>query len=304
MGLNLATLAPLKLGTTVLPVRNWSLDPGLRSELDINSGHGYATAHRLNGANPRLQATVPFRAAYDLLGRTVNNFSVMEAYLTRYSSTTLLPLGSTSHPKFSLSASCYAAVWISGVTCSPDGVADAIVEILPISNNGTTKPVEYSNAGTLPTLAAMPVLHTLGPISTGGTVRTGVAGMSVDFGLDVKAETSDGGQYPIAVAQVQAMPSMTVEHADPYALTTALDLDGSSVTQVILYLRQYNATTKIIDSGATAVSFTSTGRNMISPISAGQGEYARTGISIACVSSDGTTHPIAIAINATAPALA
>jgi len=297
-----SSLAPVQINSTVLAVERIGFSTGIISDLSQHSGQLYATLHKVSGAVPRITFTTPFLAAYNLLGLTVVNASTLDVYLTKFGA--LVPTAGSTHPRFALSSSCTAACHITGASVNQDGDLMAEVECFPLSVAGVAHPITYSTTNALITLAGQPVLHTLGPCSLNGTVVGGLQSSAVDLGQQLNIERTDGALYPIVGARVGAQPKITNGHADPFTLFSTLGLLGLNLTSnFVQYFRQYSATTGVIDTGATAISFTiASGRAEPGDMSAQQGGVATLGFMVSGLSSS-STHPIAVSTSATAPTI-
>jgi hypothetical protein len=181
----------------------------------------------------------------------------------------------------------------------------AEVEVFPLSADGTTPPLAYTTTNALPTLASQPTKHTLGPVTINGTTLPGVGGLQVDLGQQLLAERADGCLYPIVAARVGGQPKITIPHRDPFTLLSTLGLTGVNLaSNLVAYARPYDDTTNVVTTAATAISFTiASGRAKPVELTAEQGAVATLGIEVAGLSSS-STHPIAVASNATAPSVA
>jgi hypothetical protein len=302
MAATLSSMAPIQINSTVLPVESYGLSLGIIAEIHEHSGGIYPTAERISGAVPRITARIPFRAAYDLIGLTILEATTVDCYMTKYGA--LIPTAGSTHPKLALTTSCKAAVHITGASVDPDGMLFADVEIFPLSTAGVAHPLTYTQTNALPSIT-QPVRHTLGPWSHNGTVLPGVTGYGIDFGQRVEVTRHDGDPYAIAALRNGGQPRFSIAHADPFALLNSLTLTGSDITaNDVLYFRQYNATTGVIDTGATAISMT-IGKGRVKPLEVtnAQGQISTIGVEIAALSTDGTSAPIVVATNATAPAI-
>jgi len=296
------SMAPCQIASTVVPVERVSFSGGVITEPHQHSGNEFVTLIRTSGATPRIRLSMPFRAAYDLLALGVNELSAFHLYLAKFAA--LIRATGSVHTRWSLSTNAKAAAMITGWSVNQDGILLADVEIVPLAaTGGTAHPLTRTDNNALLALASQPTVHTLGPVSINGTVIPGLTASSVDLGQNLVPQRTDGALYPVIAPRVDAAPRMTLTHADPRALLAGLgDLLGSSVA-VVAYYRQYAAADGTIDTGATAVSVTAASCR-ITPIDmdVGQGEVATIGFEVAGLSST-STHPFAVAVNATAPAI-
>lgn len=296
------SLAPAKLNATVVPVERIGFSPGVLANPHQHSGNEYPTLVAITGATPRITLTIPFRAAYDVLGLGITVLTAFEVYLAKFGA--LTRLATSTHTKWALTTSCTAAAIITGASVNQDGLLMAEVEVYPLSNTGVAHPLTRTDNNAMPTLAAQPILHTAGPLSLNGTVIPGVASYGIDLGQRLEVQRTDGALYPLLAVRVDAAPKLTATHADPVTMIAGLgSLLGNSISaNVIAYFRQL-ATTGIVDTGATAVSITvASGHVLPLEVTSAQGQVATMGLEVHGLSST-ATHPFVASITATAPAI-
>lgn len=297
------SLAPAKFNSTVVPVERIGFSAGVIANPHQHSGNEYPTLVAIPGATPRISLTMPFRAAYDVLGFGINSLTAFEIYLAKFAS--LTRASGSVHTKWALSSSCTAAALITGASVNQDGIVMAEVDIIPLSNNGTTHPLTRTDNNAMPSLSSQPVLHTSGPLSINGTVIPGVRSYGLQLGQRLEIERTDGALYPMLATRVDAAPRITAEHADPVTMYSQLgSLLGASISaNVVAYFRQFDATTGVVDTGATAVSVTvASGRVVPLEVSDSQGQVATLGLEVHGLSTS-ATHPFAMSVSATAPAI-
>jgi hypothetical protein len=296
------SLAPCKLNTTVVPVERIGFSPGVLANPHQHSGNEYPTLVAIPGAVPRVTLTIPWRAAYDVLGLGINVLTAFEVYLAKFAS--LTRASGNVHTKWALSTSCTAAAIIMGASVNQDGVLMAEVEVYPLSNDGVAHPLTRTDNNALPSLASQPVLHTLGPMSINGTVVPGLQSASLDLGQRLQVDRTDGASYPILATRIDAAPRVSGTHADPVGLFARLgSLLGVDLTSnAVAYFRQLSAA-GLVDTGATAVSITvASGRVVPLEVADSQGSVATIGLDVHGLSST-ATHPFAVSVSATAPAI-
>jgi hypothetical protein len=295
------SMAPCKINTTVIPVERIGFSAGIIANPHQHSGNEYPTLVAIPGATPRVTLTVPFLFAYGMLGLGINVLTGFEVYLAKFAS--LTRASGSVHTKWALTASCSAAAIITGASVNQDGILMAEVEVYPLSNNGTTHPLTRTDNNALPSLAAQPTLHTLGPMSINGTVYPGLTTAGVELGQRLEVQRTDGALYPILAVRVDATPRITATHADPVAVHGILGLTGVNLTSnLVAYFRAMD-TAGLVSTGADAVSITvASGRVLPLEISTAQGQVATIGLEVTGLSST-ATHPFAMSISATAPAI-
>lgn len=297
------SLAPVRLGSTVIPVERIGLSAGVIANPHQHSGNEYPTLVAIPGASPRITLTAPWRAAYDVLGLGINVLTTVDVYLAKFAS--LTRASGNVHTKWALSTSCSAAALITGASVNQDGILMAEVEVLPLSSVGTDYPLTRTDNNALPSLASQPILHTLGPVSINGTVVPGLESASLDLGQRLQSERTDGALYPILAARMDAAPRISATHRDPVTMYAQLgSMLGANITSnVVAYFRPYSATDGVVSTGATSVSITvASGRVVPLEITDSQGAVSTLGIDIHGLSSS-ATHPFAVSVTATAPAI-
>ncbi len=295
------SLAPAKFGSTVVPVKSVTISAGILAEANGHSGNPYPTLIRVSGGDPKVTLTMPFKPAYDALGFSVTKLTTFEVWLAKFSDFTRS--ASSDHAKFALSGSAVAAAMITGIAVDQDGDLMATVDVVPIADTATTNPLALGT-GALPTLASQPALYTLGPCTINGTTIPGMISAGIDLGQILVPQRSDGCRYPMAACRVGATPRAFGEYGDPVTLLGTLTLDGvAASSNLVQYFRGYNATTGIVDTGATAISLTmAVGRAHPLDLSTVHGGLSRLGLEFLPTSST-STHPIAYSATATVPTI-
>jgi len=305
MTATLYSLSPCKFGTTVVAIKSVGFSPGILAEMDFHSGNPYASLVRVPGATPRIVVSGPFAPIYAALsgGFGLTKLTAFEVYLAKF--TDGIRSASSDHTKFALDTGCVAHAFITGAAVDQDGLLMATVEIHPLADDSTTYPIAQTSNNALPTLAAQPDLHTLGPVSINGTVYPGLMSAGFDLAQGFVAERSDGDLYPKVGRKLDATPRLFAEHSDPQAICNVLGLNGLSISSnVVQYFRKFNATTGLVSNDASsAISLTiAAGRAHPLDLSAEQGGISRQGIEFLPTSST-ATHPIAYSASATVPAV-
>jgi hypothetical protein len=305
MTATLYSLSPGKFGSTVVPFKAVGVTPGIIAELDFHSGNPYASLVRVPGARPRVVLTMPFAAAYAALsgGFGLTKLTAFEIYLAKF--TDGIRSSSSDHTKFALDSGAVAHAMITGATVDQDGVLMAVVEVYPLADDSVTYPLVKTANNSLPTLAAQPDLHTLGPVSINGTVYPGLKSAGFDLAQGFETETSDGDRFPKVGRKLDASPRLFGEHSDPEAITNLLGFIGATISSnVVQYFRKFDATSGLVSNDASsAISLTiAAGRAHPLDIGVDQNGIARQGIEFLALSST-STHPIAVSTSATVPAV-
>jgi hypothetical protein len=298
MASTIYTLAPLTINAATLPVMITGFSPGIVEEASKHTGDYYPSLNVVSGAAPRVTFSTFAKDAYSLIGLGVLNATTFDLYLAKFSA--LIKSTGSDHAKLTLNASCTAAVQITGLSVSQDGVWMAECEALLLSNTGNIHPWQIAT-GSLPAVTAQPTRHTIGPVLLNNTGLPGVTGVSISLNNTLESRRSDGDLYPRVAWQAGGEPRIQVDHGDPQALLTAAGLLGASISaSTVVYGRLYNATTGV-SSSANGLSFTvASGRAHQRDISASQGQIATGGIEIVGLSTS-ATHPIAVSVAAAVP---
>ena len=301
MAYNFYGLSPIRINSTVLPVENIGLSAEILAVVHQHSGNEYPTLIAVPGANPRLRFRTPFKGAYDLMGLTCLSATTLDVYLAKFAALVRSP--SSVHPKIPLASSATGYCHITGASVNQDGVLMAECEAFYLSADGTTHPwgaTTTNNA--LPSLASQPTLHTLGPISLGGTVYGGLDSVGFDLGQQMEAARTDGCPFPTVARRRGGAPKLTGSHKDPIALQGVIGNLGAS-TAIVQYFRSFNASTGVVDT-ANSVSITLATPDRIHPVelATDQDQVAAWGFEAWGLSSS-STHPFTISTSATAPAV-
>lgn len=309
MTATLYSLSPGKFGSTVVPFKSVGFSPGILAELDFHSGNPYPSLVRVSGARPRVVMTMPLAAAYAALsgGFGLTKLTAFEIYLAKF--TDGIRSSSSDHTRFALDSGAVAHAFITGAQVDQDGLLMATVEVYPLADDSTTFPLVQTSNNALPTLAAQPDLHTLGPVSINGTVYPGLKSAGFDLAQGFATETSDGDRYPKVGRKLDSSPRLFGEHSDPQAIDNILTLIGLNISSnVVQYFRKFDATTGLVSNDASsAISLTvASGRAQPLDLGVDQNGIARQGIEFlptqTSVSSVGT-HPVAYSATATVPAV-
>ena len=141
------------------------------------------------------------------------------------------------------------------LTVSGQGVAQLTYSIIPYKADGTI-PVAVATTASLPAITAISgEKFRLGPVIIEGTTLTGITSVSVDFGLTVDPEVSDGDIYAKTAVITRQMPKIEIRTLDQASIAT-LTAGGKAVTNGVsgtkIYLRK-TAADGIFSSGSDHV---------------------------------------------------
>lgn len=298
----ISSLSPAKLNSTVVPVKSYTVAPGIISAADRHSGNLYETLHKTSGAEPRVTLNIPFKPAYDVIGLGILKLTAFEFYLAKF--TDYIRSASSEHTKWALSSSATAVAMITGWTVDHDGDLLAVVEVVPLAASAAAHPLTKSDNNALPTLASQPTMHTMGPVSINGTIIAGLRSVGGELGQNLRVLRSDGDRYARNAGYLGGSPRMTARHADPITLLGTLGLLGLNISSnVVQYFRQYDATTgEVTGDSGTGISITvASGRVEPVDLNANDQDLPDVGLQVIGLSSS-ATHPFVISTAASVPA--
>ncbi len=242
------SLAPLKLNSTVLAVSNLTVSPEIMAAGNRHSGNMFPSVLTVAGATPQIRFKTPWQEAYTLIGVGVAPLkcTTVEIYMAKF--VDAARSSSSVHARYALATSPGAALGfatIQGASVDQNGVLMADVKIALTSYDGMTHALLRSDNNALPTLAAEPVLYSLGPIKVNGTVISGESSASMEMGVSDQSIPSDGDLYPRTYGVLGYDRGLTVNFADGASAWASLGLLGTNITaNVVQYFRQYDATTQ------------------------------------------------------------
>lgn len=136
-------------------------------------------------------------------------------------------------------------------------------DVIGVNATGQTNPVIYATGATLPALAGVSELFTMGPIKIGGTLYEGMQSYEIDFGLKVVTKIGTGNYYPQLVYIEERMPKVTIKTNDS-SLLNALTVTGTSIGAgaTKLFLRSFSPNgIRVADGSAAHISLTMTAGN-------------------------------------------
>ena len=192
---NGVTSAPINAGlTTVAPLADGQIDPSIVSKLTARPRFNFSTLD-LNG----------FFTALGFAGVEGVAITYMQAV------DSVGAIAGSGHVTHTLAN---ALIVPRTVAASQDGNASASAECIGLGVDGG-----YSAAtGALPALSGVvDKIFSVGKVSIGGTVITGVQSISVDFGLSVNVVGSDGNIGATHASVTSRLPKISI---------TTVDIDG------------------------------------------------------------------------------
>lgn len=295
-----------KLNAVTMPATDIAYSPNLGIEPFRSGGDISASMIRRAGARPVFR----FNAPLDVVWTTLASFlpvalTAFEMHSALFSGTDRTGTGATQYKLDTVNGDAYALITSIYPTGGPVPVILAEVTIFLCAKQGLIDPVT-SSTGALPTLAATPNIHTLGPMMDDTATKWGLKTWRIDTGVEMMPLQSDGFFYPTTyrIGAIQAIA--TLSHADPVTMFAALTGDGkdASGAGIILYARAYNMTTKALTTTGYSFTFLNAFASLDQIRLVGT-DIPETGVTLSSYSAPGTlTHPITVATSATLPVAA
>jgi hypothetical protein len=300
----ISSLAPARLTpnngvATVIAADLVGFSPAIARTLIQHSGNRFPSLVHKPGAAPRVRISTPFYPAYQLLGFQAKKLTGFDFFLAKF--TDHVRDAGANHTKFGLTASCTAAARIVGASVALTGILMAEIDIVPLSNTGMAHPLTVAGGQSLPTLAAEPTLHGLGPFILDGARLDGLNNQGFDLGGDFVGGPSDGDKFLRNVAEIENVPTLMGAHQDPITLLAALGLLGTKInTSAVAYFRDIDGESGEVGTTGLALTVAS---GVVDPtdIQLRRGDLTTSGFSLAGLSSN-DTHPFAISDGVNVPA--
>lgn len=304
------SLAPIRLTPSVgsavtLATESVGLSTDIIAVTHHHSGNMSPTAVLIPGATPRFAFSIPWDMAFSFFGLGVKKVIAMQSFLTRFQDFVRAP--GAVHTMYRLqttvSPNAIAAAQISGFNVTADGVLMAQVELVPLSGDGFTHPVERVNNNNLLALSGSPILHTLGPAYIQGAVIPGVTGCSGQLSGQLTVQRVDGDKYPKNAARLMIAPTINLSHSDPDSVLASLGLLGVAGSSTLsVYFKEYDPTTgETNDAGGAYRIDVAISRINPSGFETSEGVVASTAITVHGIAPDGGTHPFAVTANVVPP---
>ena len=238
---NLHTLYGVTVNTTVLggiTAQNVNMGVAVRSE--ARSGEPYARHQAVVGRAPSAGFTTEAVAAaldvagvlgYDLSGGAGLILTAQKAADggTRAS-------GSV-HRQYTM---VHGLLVPTSLECSHGGDASLSYQAQAVYD-GTNDPIVETDTAALPAGLADAERFTLGPVTLGAVALTEVKSLTINFGLEVRAEAADGDIFPTFSYIVRVAPSITIRGLNvEWLKSTNLPRAGKAATHAntTIYLRK------------------------------------------------------------------
>lgn len=140
------------------------------------------------------------------------------------------------------------------IECQQDGDATVSLEAFLRSTDGVTSPFTQNEDQSL-SGETFDSVYSLGPASINGNAIGEVLSLSVDPGITVKVDRSNGGQYPSQLYIQMLDPTITITFRD-YADQAANFAAGATVgTALVAYLRKRSGAGYVANGTAQHIKF-------------------------------------------------
>lgn len=300
MAVDLTTMTPIKLNATVLATENVNYSPGNQAQMVRHSGLPYASSIIQASAAPRLTFRTFFEPAFTLLGFAITRLTAVEFDQQTYTNFA----ANAGGVKYELATSALAYAYITNVSEGTNGIIMADVEVIFLSSNGTTHPLqEQASALAILKLAAEPQKQVRGPLVINGTGIDGVTSISLSTGIRaIPAEPVDGDTYSQTVVDDGGDFTMSIGHNGAKPALAAITHDGVDISSnVVMYLRDVDA--EGLTTGSSGVSFTvAAGRVTVESLAQSIGATDACTINVMAIDDDlDRSVPVAVSVSATLP---
>lgn len=183
-------------------------------------------------------------------------------------------------------------------TLTADHQADAELSVdAVITYDGVNDPVAITDAANVPAGLTNDRRYTMGPATIAGLALTGRTGVSIEFGLNVEAESADGDIWDTEVSIVSIMPRIVVRGIDPTWLAAAaiplLGKAGTHANTAFYLKRRVHGGT--FATGSAHCRFTADATWYVDPAFSAQDHNAAGVTLIGVCRHDGTNSPIVFA---------
>lgn len=133
-----------------------------------------------------------------------------------------------------------ATVSITGYLTKPDGV---------------TMPATITASNSLAS-TAYNMTHQLGPVTVNGSALPGVVGVTINTGISVDVEHTDGGKYPRAAYITRRAPTMDIRFRDFDLMATLTPVFKTMTAAVVKFYKRAPGGTTVANGTAEHCSFT------------------------------------------------
>ena len=321
MALQLEGMSPLTVGAATYAISDLAVSPSVEAQMFQHSGNEFPSLGLIPGATPRCSFKTPLYGALSMIGISARFVaaSTFNFYLATFAAG--LRQTGANHTKYALATSAKCFLWIDGFSIAQNGVVMADCQGIFLSSDGKIHPLAApAGSSALPTLAAEPIVNTMGPFSISlagvNTRFDGATDFAFRHNCNVVTPKSDGDLYPKVAAFMGCAPTIHIGHMDPLAILaqlgmTGLVIDGTTIVSASIYMRQIDTVGTPASPGpyvaptqlpmTTGISLTiGNGQMTPEPVQFQLGQPAKTALTIHGLAT-GTTHPVVTATGATIP---
>lgn len=295
---SISSQTPIEINGTAVPFVSGRYSPGVNGTTLPHSGLKFPTSY-IRGLNDLPQITlsgVPFRSAYELIGRESLNVTALKYHLTNY--TNGAKVANTNVYQLSTNSGGFAT--ITGISMGQTLTADITIGLF--NTVGNAVPIESTTAVEIPQLSAEPSYYVLGPSERDGTVLTGATGFSASTGNSMVPIFTDGNRYPTGYVYITGDFTGSVPHNAPRTIIG--DLTHTGVTPSTSYIQYFRLLSGNVTTGAINGCSISIASASLAPMEVGQstGQLDTGGFMFQALDATQTqTPPWAVSFTATVP---
>lgn len=179
---------------------------------------------------------------------------------------------------------------LRSINVTQDGIAEAAVEIIPVSSDGIAAPIAVTTGQALAGTFATSQLYTQGPMYVDGAVVEGFMDMTLDTGIEVSDVASDGHVFAVQACITRRRPTISGRtlHADVLSTLGFSGKARAGNTRVFLR-KKIEGGVNDVDGNTTHIRF-DVAEGRISPRDFGgsDGEHVGAGVMITPTQTGGT----------------
>lgn len=178
---------------------------------------------------------------------------------------------------------------------SQDGEAEISYQIIPVSSDGTTDPLTFTDSQALAGTPNSGEKFTVGPVTLNGT-DIEAQSIEINFGISVETRSHSGFHLPIQANIKTVAPTLTVATKDLSKISTfGLSGTAQSATDTLVYLRKIDENgIRVANATAEHVKISIDDGQMHTDSLGSDGEEDGTATIQMDVSYDGTNVPLVI----------
>jgi hypothetical protein len=225
---NLHNLYAASFGSTVIRTRETSLQDASQVVRDASSGEPYARNAFLVGQSPAGEFTTPSLAvalaAIGPMGAALASGAALVLYAQKRAEGGTRATGGV-HRKYTISKGIIVP---NRLSCDHQGNAQLSYSFAAVSSDGATEPVTIADNQTLAAMPALDDHFTLGAVAIGGTTLAQKTNVTVDFGVQIKAEGADSDIWPTIVTIEVVEARVTIATVD--LALASIGLGGKAAT--------------------------------------------------------------------------